>query len=201
MRHTGRVASIVVLLLALVSCVGSPSPPASFYALSMEPGTPVAMPEALLLGVGPVSLPDVLERPQIVTQAAPNQLDFSDYHRWGGDLHKNLSRVLAQNLMQRLATDQVVQYPWPVRVRPSLEVAIDFFRFDGVPGQSARLQGVWRLFDDEQDCQLGQYRFEIEEPLQGGSYQDLVSGLSRGAGQLSDQIARELSNARDTCRR
>lgn len=192
---------LVVFLtaLALAGCIGNPTRPASFYLLSVVDGTPVTTAQPLSLGVGPVSLPDVLDRPQIVTRPDPNRIDLAEYERWGGDLNNNLGRVLAQNLMQRLATDNVMLYPWSGSSQPTLSVSIDIFRFDGVPGQSVHLQGSWRMLDARRDCQLALRRFTIEEPAQASDYQALVSAMSRGVGRLSDDIAQALAAPTGGC--
>jgi uncharacterized lipoprotein YmbA len=193
----------VLAVLALAGCVGSPTRPASFYVLSVDTGTALTVAQPLSLGLGPVSLPDVLDRPQIVTRPDPNRIELAEFHRWGGDLKRNLSRVLAQDLMQRLVTDSVVLYPWPGGSRPAFEVSIEFFHFDGVPGQSAQLQGTWRLRDARQGCENEPaiYRFAIEEPARSPDYQALVSAMSRGVGRLSDAIAQRIATSASACQR
>jgi uncharacterized lipoprotein YmbA len=198
MKPSAQLAGILTVL-ALAGCIGTPTQPSSFYVLSVVEGAPVTTAQPLSLGVGPLSLPEVLDRPQIVTRPDPNRIDLSEYHRWGGELGRDLGRVLAQDLMQRLATDNVVLYPWHGSSRPARGVSIDFFRFDGVPGQSVHLQGSWRLLDTQQDCQLALYRFAIEEPAQGVDYQALVSAMSRGVGRLSDDIARVIAKPGGEC--
>lgn len=200
MRQSAQLVGLLTLL-ALAGCIGSPSRPASFYLLSVVDGTPVSTAQPLSLGVGPVSLPDVLDRPQIVTRPDPNRIDLAEYERWGGDLNNNLGRVLAQNLMQRLATDSVVLYPWSASSRPKLGVSVDIFRFDGIPGQSVYLQGSWQVLDAGRDCQLALHRFAIEEAVQGPDYQALVSAMSRGVGRLSDAIAQGVATPTDACKR
>ena len=112
----------VLLSLLVAGCIGSATRPSTFYVLSTDSAAPVAGRESpappLSLGLGPVELPDVLDRPQIVTRPDSNRVDLAEYDRWGGDLGEDLSRVLAQNLMARLNTDAVLLYPWSSGGRP-----------------------------------------------------------------------------------
>ena len=54
-----------------------------------------------------VSIPQYLERPQIVTRNNKNELYLAEFHQWGGNLRQNMIRVLAKNLSQLLCTSDV----------------------------------------------------------------------------------------------
>jgi len=195
--------AFVLVLFALGGCVGTQTRPAAFYVLSPTPGAVVSESPAtgkpLSLGLGPVVLPDLFDRPQIVTRPDPNRVDLAEYDRWGGDLNKDLSRVLAQNLMDRLGTDSIVLYPWSSSRKLDYEIVIQFFRFDGQLGKRANLAGVWRLIDGRQGCELVSHRFDLEEPLATPDYGALVSGISRAVAALSDDIARQLVATQSGC--
>jgi uncharacterized lipoprotein YmbA len=199
-----RINLLVVLLSLLVAgCIGTPTRPSTFYVLSPDAGAPVAGRESpaapLSLGLGPVELPDVLDRPQIVTRPDPNRIDLAEYDRWGGDLGKDLSRVLAQNLMGRLNTDAVLLYPWSSSRRPDFEVSVRFFRFDGVLGELAELQGVWRLTDAGRGCEPVSRRFRFAETPASSGYAGLVAAISGGVARLSDEIAAAIAAAGAGC--
>jgi uncharacterized lipoprotein YmbA len=201
MNRINLLAALLGLLVA--GCIGTPTRPSSFYVLSTEAGTPVAGRESpaapLSLGLGPVELPDVLDRPQIVTRPDPNRIDLAEYDRWGGDLGKDLSRVLAQNLMERLNTDAVLLYPWSSSRRPDFEVSIRFFRFDGELDKRAELEGVWRLSDTRRGCEPVSRRFRIAETSPSSGYAGLVAAISRGVAKLSDEIAAAIAAASAGC--
>ncbi len=201
MNRTHLLVALLSLLLA--GCIGSPTRPSTFYVLSPDSGAPVAGRESpaapLSLGLGPVALPDVLDRPQIVTRPDPNRIDLAEYDRWGGDLGKDLSRVLAQNLMGRLNTDAVLLYPWSSSRRPDFEVSIRFFRFDGVLGELAELEGVWRLTDAGRGCEPLSHRFRVAETPASSGYAGLVAAISRGVARLSDEIAAAVAAAGARC--
>lgn len=195
---------IVMLVLVQAGCsIGGASRPAEFYVLNVEPGTPVSGRTAaagpLTVGLGPVTMPDIFDRPQIVTRPEPNRLDMAEFDRWGGDLNRDLSRVLAQNLMSRLNTDRILLHPWASRDNLDFQVAIQVFRFDGDVGSVAKLEGVWRLLDGAKGCELAVQRFSIDESPAGSGYPEFVSAMSRAVAGLSQQIAEQIGKTTPGC--
>ena len=75
--------------------------PTRFYLLPTltDVSSPAAMGErALTIGVGPVTLPPYLDRPQIVTRASRAQLHLAELDQWAASLQDTVARVLAENL-------------------------------------------------------------------------------------------------------
>ncbi len=197
----------VILLLALVQAacsLGTPTRPSDFYVLSSERGEPVSgrsdPAEPLIIGLGPLNLPDVFDRPQIVTRPEANRINLAEFDRWGGDLSKNLHQVMARNLMSRLNTDSVVAFPWSGRHEPDLQITVQFFRFDGILGEEARVEGVWRILDGEEGCELAADSFSIKERPAGSAYSDFVSAMSHGVARLSQDIALRTAGIKAGCK-
>ena len=195
---------IVMLALVQAGCsIGGASRPSEFYVLNTEPGTPVSGRAApagpLTVGLGPITIPDIFDRPQIVTRPQPNRIDLAEFDRWGGDLNRDLSRVLAQNLMSRLNTDSVLPHPWSSSDNPDFQVAVQVFRFDGEVGQVARFAGVWRLMDGAKGCELATHRFSFDESPAGSGYPEFVSAMSRAVARLSQEIAEQIGHTRPGC--
>ena len=194
---------LIMLALFLVGCIGTPTRPANFYLLQPDPGHPVASrisaTEPLSVGLGPISMPEVYDRPQIVTRSDNNQINLAEFDRWAGDLNKELSRTLAQNLMGRLNTDRISLYPWSSRHKPDFQVSIQLFRMDGQLDHATNLDGVWRLFDGSKSCELAVHRFQITEPANGPGYPALVDAISRAVAHLSQEIAEHVATAETGC--
>src|SRR5919109_1073251 len=117
MRH--RVLAFVALSVGTSLLIGGcASQPSRFYLLSAPPSAePVPLGtsggQGATIGVGPVTLPRYLDRPQIVTQTSPYELKLAEFDRWAEALDINFSRVLAENLSLLLPTARVVLAPWP----------------------------------------------------------------------------------------
>jgi uncharacterized protein len=94
-------------LMALGGCASTQA--ARFYVLSALPGGGTASPGAaaergLAIGVGPVTLPKYLDRPQIVTFTSPYALNVAEFDRWAEPLESTFVRVLAENLALLIPT-------------------------------------------------------------------------------------------------
>jgi hypothetical protein len=182
--------------------LGGPSRPSQFYTLSVSEGAPVAgraVATPLSVALGPLSLPDILDRPQIVTRPHPNRLELAEFDRWGGDLDKDLLRVLTQDMMTRLNTDSIVAYPWQGSDRPDYQVSMRFFSLDGQLDERAYLAGIWELLDGALGCRLATQRFDISETTVGSGYPAFVQAMSEGLAELSQQIAVAVAQARPGC--
>jgi uncharacterized lipoprotein YmbA len=198
-----RLLWVLLLSFMLGACsLGGPSRPSQFYVLSTEPGVllaTVATDKQLSIGVGPIFLPDILDRPQIVTRVDSNRIALAEFDRWGGDLNKNLLRVLSQNLMQRLSTDNIVTFPWKRQENPDLQVSIRFFDFDGTLGKQVVISGIWQVLDGEQGCLLAARRFDLTETPADSSYAGFVDALSHAVAGLSQAIAEKLAVTSPGC--
>jgi len=66
--------------------------------LVLSPQTPEtlggqASPTAgLSIGLGPIKIPDILDRPQIVTRIDNNRLQLAEFHHWAGQLDGTFTR-------------------------------------------------------------------------------------------------------------
>ncbi len=98
-----RKSSAMVLFIAvLLAGCRSSAPQIEFYTLnSLSPETEKANPTDAALniavGVGPVEIPQALDRPQIVTRTGPNKITLDEFHRWASPLREDFARVLAEN--------------------------------------------------------------------------------------------------------
>ena len=183
-----RLFAVMTLVLA-AGCAGT-APPTYFYALeaTTAPDRVAALPE-LSLGLGPVALPDTLDRPQIVSRNAAYSLELAEFHRWAGDLKANLGRLMAARLMAALGTDRVFQHPWARHRRLDYQVRVDILRFDGTLGGDAELSGTWTLLDGNGRRELHLEAFALKDRAAGEEYGDMVATLSTLAAQLADRIA------------
>lgn len=146
------------------------------------------------VGLGPITFPDYLDRPQIVTRTQQNRVLVAEFDRWAGPLSGNVSRVLAEDLTLLLNTDNVVQYPWPASFEVTYQVMIDCYRFDGVLGDKALLEVQWSVVGKKGRKVLLLKRSAFAEPIGGASYEALVAAQSRALGNLSREMALALKN-------
>ena len=182
--------SLVVILCALVAwltgCASTQQ--AKFYTLSPVPAPAAAPLEGCSVSVGPVSVPGVVDRQQIVVRTGPNQVTMDEFNRWASPLRGDIARVVAENLVSMLGTQLVTVFPQSTASGAACRVAIDVLRFDSAPGGTATLDALWTVRSSRsEESRSG--RTSVSEPAQGGGYNALVAAHSRALGRMSSDIA------------
>jgi uncharacterized lipoprotein YmbA len=187
------VVSIGLLLTLVAGCVG-PSPRSKYYLLSALPNQETGQAtttasDGLSVGIGPVSFPDYLDRPQIVIRTGPNEISFSEFDRWAEPLKNNFMRVLKENLADRLRTDSIFVYPWPPGAVFEFQVSAEVTRFDALPGDSAELDVQWMIlrYHDGEVILSRKSSFSVD--LGGSDYKTIVAAESRAVADLSREMA------------
>ncbi len=192
-RYAAR-GMLAGILLVLCACAGNA--PVRFYTLSPLPAPPSPAPAehgttGPIIGVGPVVLPDYLNRPQIVTRKGQNVIAISDDHHWAGELRNTFTRVLVENLAVLLPTNRIATYPWGKSVPVRYQATVNVMRFDGRLGESVTLNARWFLFNARKKTLLAK-RATISKPVKGSTYTALASAQSKALADLSREIAEAL---------
>ena len=86
-----------LVLAVLAGCAAGE--PTHYYTLSTtaEPATPRSA-RGLVIGLGPISVPQYLDRPDIVTRAGANQMMLGEFSKWAEVLEPLLTRIMAEDL-------------------------------------------------------------------------------------------------------
>jgi uncharacterized lipoprotein YmbA len=183
------VTTLVASLLGLGACASTPS---RFYILNTLPAPetrPVAAAErGPVVGVGPVTLPKYLDRPEIVTRASRNQLILGEFDRWAEPLQDNFSSVLAENLALLLPTHQILLNPWPRSASPDYQVRVDVLHFDGWLGGESSLTLRWSILNSA-ELDLISRKTYLTAPAGGRDYESMVRAMNQMLETLSRDIA------------
>jgi hypothetical protein len=183
-----------VVMLVLSGC--ATTPPTRFYVLPALTGTDTAalssgVKPGLTIGVGPVTLPPYLDRPQIVTRASRAKLALGEFDQWAAPLQDTFARVLAENLSLLLGTDRVLLHPWPRTTDVDYQVTVDVIRFDGGVDNDVVLAVRWSLMSvDGKELAMRKARFQA--PANPRDYEATVTAMSRSLEELSRDIAATL---------
>jgi len=178
-------------LLLVLGCASSP--PTRFYTLgSLQEGgserRESTSDQGLVLRVGPIKLPEYLDRTEIVTRSSSNKITFSDFDVWAGSLAEDFGQILAENLSVLLSTESVIVYPRP---RPSFDyqIVVDVIRFDGPLGGDVSLIARWAIMEGKERKLVSVRKSTIIEPSGAKGYEALVAADSRALEKLSREIA------------
>lgn len=182
-------------LLAVILCaVASCSSTESYYLLSPQVAKSTVLPSnGIRLGVGPVLLPDYIDRSEIVFQSSPNKFEIPPGHLWAGSLKDTMLNVTATNLSRALRTPNVRSYPWEPGTQLDYAVAIDVHRFHSRTGGDAVLEVTWRLYDETTRQVRSQRNSTFERPLQADGYDAVVTAQSLLLKDLAEEIAETLA--------
>ena len=182
---------LVVLTLLLSGCMGG-SKPVEFYMLNADSGVagtarvPVAA-QGTVIGLGPIHIPEYLNRPQMIIAVTDNQYQLSENHRWAERLDQNISLALFKALPSQLGTDRIVRYPWSYRQVVDYQVRIDILEFNVDASGQSRLIAQWSVKPKDKPAidKRSEYRF----PASTTDYAVMVKAQSQCLTKLGEEIA------------
>lgn len=197
MRHLCRRPVFVILapfLILLAGCIGGKSARSRFYVLDSLPNPEAekhvtAAEHGVAIGVGPVTIPPYLDRPEIVTRASGNELHLSEFDRWAEPLQQNFARVLAENLSVLIPTDRAVVFPWDQSTPIDYQVLVELTRFEGNADGHSSLMARWNIVGADRKKELLARQSSFSAPANALDYEAMVSALSRTVADLSHEIA------------
>lgn len=140
------------------------------------------------IGVGPVELPQYVNRPQIVTGHNSSELQSAAVAQWAEPLPDGFTRVLVENLSLLLATDRVTLFPWKSFV-PEYQVVIEVTHFLGQTGGEVSLVALWSILKKNSTDALVSKKSSFREPTGSAEYEALAAAMSRTVAALSRDIA------------
>jgi uncharacterized lipoprotein YmbA len=185
------------LLCAFLFVTGCGTPPQErFFTLTSEAPSPASFNSAspaFVVMVGPVTIPDVVDRPQLVLRTSPNRVEIAEQARWAAPLKNEIARVVADHLAQRLPGSRTATSAERAGGTPDYRVLIDVQRFESMPQEGATVQASWTVQTRDGSALNG--RSLVSEPA-GAGYDALVAAHSRALATVSRDIAATIATAR-----
>jgi uncharacterized protein len=176
------------LVLLLAAC-GSP-PKERYYTLAAAAGAPASAAGAspVSIAVGPVTVPETVDQPQLVVQVAANQVTMYEFQRWASPLKGEIARVIAANLAQELGTTRVWTHARTTLANPDYQVLVDVQRFDSALGDAVTIDVLWTV-RGAAGAAPKTGRSSVREPVSGAGFDPLVAAHSRALARVSRDIA------------
>lgn len=198
MRPTVPAASLVAAaLLAVAALAGCASSPAiGWHSLVPAAAAPAASPSAsapvaTTLAVGLVTVPDEVDRPQLVVRGATGTPALLDGDRWSEPLKAQLPRALALGLAARLPQVLVVAAPGSAVPAPAWRLVVDVQRFE-LQGDRAVLRAVWVLRPGvaRDGAAPAPQLFEASVPVAGSGTAAQVAAMRTALDDFAGRISR-----------
>ncbi len=147
----------------------------------------------LSIGVGPVTMPAYVSRPQIVTKASRFKLNLAEFEQWAEPLKNNFTRVLSVNLGILLDTDNIRMFPFRDRASLNYQLTAEVVRFDTAPNGDSVLTTRWNIYDKAGRKLLLTKNSTYRQRVKGSDTETTVAAMSNNLAELSREIATALS--------
>ncbi|MCX5875613.1 MAG: PqiC family protein [Deltaproteobacteria bacterium] len=186
---------LVLLVCALLLTGCARTSPVSYYQLSAQEAArnaPATEAGRMVLGIGPVRLPEYLDRPQIVARLSANRLQLADSHRWAEPLSENIPRVVGENLSAMLGTERILLHPWPTSRATDYQLLVEVLHFENESDGAARLVALWSVKGKDGAIVLPERRSSLLVPARNQDQEGQVGALNVALGSLCREIAQEL---------
>jgi uncharacterized protein len=172
-------------LAATLAACSSPSP--ALYSIAPVQG-PVQPAGPKVIVLQQIATAHYLERSQIVRSSENYRLDVMSNDSWGEPLSAMLSRVLIEELGQRLPQSTVTGETGAVSASPDATIELNVQRLDEDASGNLVLQAQASVsFKGRRGVVLRGFRFVVTPPAAG--IEGEVTAISTAVGQLADGLA------------
>ncbi len=186
------ITGMTTLCLAVALLAGcSSSPRVTFYTLNIAATNEASAPPLNSVAIGPITLPDLLDRPQLVVRTSTNRVDILETHRWAESPKSEIPRIIAADLGILLKPARVSTYPQNAGLDADYRVLLDIQRFEMTAGEGVGLEALWSVRRSDGGVpKTG--RTVVSEPVSAAGYDALVAALSRALAVVSRDLAQAL---------
>jgi len=206
-RPTNRPILAALSLSLAVLLIGCSSSPSRLYLLSSTE-TPAAKrpdvaagisgssqpaaryPAGRVVGVA-VTVPEYLDRLDVVERTSANELKPIYSAQWGESLATTATRAMAGNLSANLPSDDIVILPSRTQRVINYQVSLDLTKFESDSEGNSTLAGRWSIADVN-GVERMSGRVQHSEMAAGAGYDAMAAAMSRNLGAVSGEIAAAL---------
>jgi len=187
---------VVILGTVLGGCGGGAAVRESFYTLSAPaPGVSASASTAatsnVSIFVGPVSVPESVDRSQMVLRTGANEVEVSEKYRWAEPLKSAVPRVIAETLTRELGTQRVLTSRSAAALAVDYRVAIEVQRFDSSLTEGATIDALWTITPSAaKGGSVRTGRTRVTEPASGDP-----ATLAAAHSRALDRVGRDIAAA------
>jgi hypothetical protein len=187
----------LLLLTALVTIAACSSlPPIRYYTLSAESApsgaAAITRPARAPYTIDAVSIPDFLDRPQIVLRTSTKSVEMLEYDRWAAPLPDQIERVMAADLSARLGPGAVIDPGLPTNSQAKRRITVSILGFDPSKSGESSLEASWVISDAKSGSPVVSgpiFRTRHVATTNGPDVMDIVGTMSGLVTQTAADIA------------
>jgi uncharacterized lipoprotein YmbA len=189
---------LVISLMCALTCAGTlggcgSAPVEHYYTLLGQPSAVATGEQAgtvsrLTVALASVTIPETVDRRELVLRSGANAVTVMDTHRWAESLKSAIPRAIADDLSRDLDGALVSVQADNASHDARYLLYVDITRFHSVLNDAATIDAFWsvRLANGDQ---LRSDRFSIRVPVRGAGFDELVAAHTQALVQLSDKLA------------
>ncbi len=182
---------LIYCVLSLTAACCWRSPDSSFYMMNSQ-GLEKVSEKQLSIAVQTVNVPDLLDRPQMVTYDAQSQkVNMLEFSRWGEALPAVLQNTVTNDLIAYLPKSFVKSARFDTETLP-YNVKIEVNKIEAYRGDKVKLSVWWNIQDSNGNV-LKRRQSAYETKVNDDTIAALVKAENAAVHQLSKDIAQTLS--------
>ena len=182
-------AAILLMLFASACSIGGKSNPSHFYVLDSQiENINNKKLSDLRMGVGPITIPGYIDRPQIVTKTESAELQLAEFDRWAEPMEEMFTRTLAQNINAISGSHLIHSYPWPSNIEFDYRISAKVIKFENNANGGALLTVHWQLINTNDQTILKDVHSEFSASAKDTSYSARVAALNDTLAQFAKEI-------------
>jgi uncharacterized protein len=176
-------------MILLSACAGHPD---HFYILSTQPaGAGQARTLPTVQAVLRVTLPSVVDRPEMVLSTSADDVIVQEHERWAAPPADLVTQALARDL-ERRRSDLLVGDSSVSRVGGSvIRINVDMVQWTVHRGRQASIETHWRILDSRTGKEVTGGEV-FSSPLGQEDYAAVAQGLSQCLGLLADRLVGQM---------
>jgi uncharacterized lipoprotein YmbA len=183
----------IVLVLAAAACSLGGGTRETFYVLSgPEAPMPAASPGTPVIYVGPVAVPESVDRAPMVLMNSANNVDLSEEHRWAEPLKTAIPRIIGEHLMRLLGTTRVMSSRVGTSGDLDYRIALEVQRFDSSLRDGAAIDVLWTITGKRAPAGGRSGLSSVREPAQAPTPEGVAGAHSRALARVAADIAAAL---------
>jgi len=190
---------LAILLITFQAGCSMKTPEVNYYSLvdTSQSAVQNLQHPNLTVSVGPIILPEVLQKNQIATDGQNGRYIRSEFERWAGRVDRNFARAVGEQLAINLGTERILFYPESKNLQPDWQVALEILAMEGKLGEEALLTVRWALFNPQDKANTKVFRSQYRQVPELGSYNSWIKAQRQNIKELGAEISTAILQATD----